>query len=230
MDECGKQLKSDVNSKYYCLTGIIVCERDWQKIDSLVDSLKSFHSIQEIHTRNISKRELEYSHLREEDSREILEDLFGLISSLNIVVISSVIDKRKFYFQYDTDDAEYRAWKHLFERCDLCIDKLCNSEGTDSCESGIMITDQHNSRTDEDRIRNYLRSLRLRGTGFKSINKIIEEPLFTPSHWRNFTQLADCIAYCTVMKILEVRFFAEQFLKIQSKFDADLNGIFLVTD
>ena len=224
VDDCGKPLKTDINTTYYCLTGIIVCEREWQKIDGLIESLKLFHSIEEIHTRNISKRELEFSYLSEEGSNEILEDLFHLISSLNIVTISSVIDKRKFYFLYDTDDAEYRAWKHLFERCDLCIEKLCNSAGTDTCESGIMITDQHNSRPDEDRIRNYLKSLRLHGTGFQSINRIIEEPLFTPSHWRNFTQLADCIAYCTVMKIRKVPFFVEQFSKIQSKFDSDQNG------
>jgi hypothetical protein len=67
-----------------------------------------------------------------------------MISELDVVLISSIIDKNKYYADYTDDAVEYRAWKYLFERCDKGIDDLCQLSGNRN-ESGLIIVDRHTS-------------------------------------------------------------------------------------
>jgi hypothetical protein len=129
-----------------------------------------------------------------------------MISKLNVVLISSGVDKYKYYSDYTDDAVEYRAWKHLFERCDMAIDDLCELTGNRN-ESGIIVVDRHTSHEHEHKIRDYLAEMRIFGSEYHRFEYVIEEPLFSPSGWRNFIQLADAVAYCSVMCLLNDSFF-----------------------
>ncbi len=92
-------------------------------------------------------------------------------------------------------------------------------------DKGILISDHHSSDGDDERIKNIIEYLRIKGSRFHSFNHIIEEPLFTISKWRNMIQVADAVAYCSVYCLLGDDFFLSQFKKIESKFRKDRNGM-----
>jgi hypothetical protein len=173
--------------------------------------------------------EKEFSYLCNfpEKRLNILEDIFSMISRLDVVLISSVINKDHYYNQYTDDAVEYRAWKHLFERCDMGISDMCKASGNTE-ENGLIIIDHHSDPTHDEQIKNYLREMRLYGSGFHLFDHMIEEPLFTPSAWTNIIQLADAVAYCTAMYLWNDVFFVKQFMTIQNKFrkgkDGDINN------
>ena len=98
VDDCGKPEKIHRNNKYFGLSAVIIKDRDWNKIDFEISKLKQDLEIDEINTRNIYQMEKEYQPLNQnpERSREILEKIFDKIAELDVVLISSVIDKDKF--------------------------------------------------------------------------------------------------------------------------------------
>lgn len=170
--------------------------------------------------------EKEFYYLRKNPNERliILGDIFEVIARLDLTLISSVIDKQKYYSQYTDSDAEFRAWTYLFERCDMHISDI--SGGT--VETGLLITDHHSSPQHDSRIKDYLRGIRLFGSGdqvkYHRFDHMIEEALFTPSTWRNLIQLADAVAYCSVQTLLNDAFFTKQFLTIQNKFRTSKAG------
>jgi hypothetical protein len=107
------------------------------------------------------------------------------------------------------------------ERLNICVDKRCRKDQVD--EYGLIIMDEKN-RTKDLRIRDYIKMVRLYGTQYQKITRIIEDPIFTPSHWRNLIQLADAIVFCAKMYLKNVSLFVEQFLIISEKFDKDSKG------
>src|SRR6266496_2622935 len=140
------------------------------------------------------------------DRDDILTDIFRMISKLNVVLISSVIDKQQYYNQYNDDAVEYRAWTHLFERCDMYISDLCK-ENTNLNENGLIIVDHHTLYKHDELIKDYLHEIRISGSTYHRFDHMIEEPFFTQSAWRNLVQLADAVAYCSVMYLLNHHFF-----------------------
>jgi hypothetical protein len=224
VDDSGKPQQIYRHNKYFCLSAVIICERDWLDIDTEIVRVKNRYNISEIRTRNIYTMEKEFSYLKMNPDQRyiILGDIFSMISKLNVILITSAIDKQKYYVQYIDDAAEYRAWIHLFERCDMCISDMCKKDGY--FESGLIIIDHHTSDEHDELIKDYLREVRISGSGYHRFEHMIEEPLFTPSKWRNIIQLANAVAYCSAMYLLNNEFFVKQFLTIQSKFRTDQNG------
>jgi hypothetical protein len=187
--------------------------------------MKAKWSIPVIHARNLYQgvKEFEYLLKYPKQRLNILSDIFEMISGLDVVLISSVIDKYKYYKEYTDDAVEYRAWKFLFERCDMGLSDLCQQAGNRN-ESGLIIVDRNTSHEHDQIIRDYLAEIRLYGSEYHRFEYMIEEPLFSPSQWRNFIQLADAVAYCSVMKLLNYSFFIQQFSAIQSRFRASRTG------
>jgi hypothetical protein len=218
VDDSGKSEKSS-GTNYFCLSAIIVSERKWTEIDKKIEELKKRYAIEEIHTRDIDKMVRKFGYLNHNPKlrEQILGDIYSLISQTEVVLISIIIDKPKYFIKYPSIiDCKYYAWQFLIERCDLYIDRLCKHRNQDNYDFGLIIMDEISSQQD---FREYSRDFRQYGTDQKPISRIIEEPLFTPSHWRTFNQLADAIAYCSV----HYSFFTKQFLTIREKFDKDEN-------
>jgi Protein of unknown function (DUF3800) len=147
--------------------------------------------------------------------QQLLGDIYSLISQIDVVLISCIIDKSNYFNKYIDDDAKYISFKFLIERCEGYIDSLCKNRDNDYREFGLIIMD--NSTAEED-TRTYSKYIRISGTDQQQITRIIEEPLFTPSHWRTFTQLADAVAYCSTHYLSSDPLFTTHFLIIQDKF------------
>lgn len=105
----------------------------------------------------------------------------------------------------------------------MCISELRNETGN-YYENGLVISDHHTSDQHDEQIRRYLQNIRLFGSAYHTIRHVIEEPLFVMSRWRNFIQLADAVAYCSVMFILRDNFFIKQFVTIKERFRRDSHG------
>jgi hypothetical protein len=103
------------------------------------------------------------------------------------------------------------------------LSDLCQLTGNHN-ESGLIIVDRHSSHDHDQIITNYLAEIRLFGSEYHRFEYVIEEPLFTPSRWRNFIQLADAVAYCSVMQLLFDGFFIKQFSTIRNRFRSNTTG------
>lgn len=226
IDDCGKPEKSHRKNKFFGLSAVIINECDWDETNTHIINLKETFSIPEIHTRNIYHREKEFLYLNETPQKGnfILENVFDTISKLNIILVSSVINKEEYYDNNTDDDVELKAWTHILERCDMEIGDAHKRKGNFS-EKGIIITDHYTSNDHDQKIKEFLEYLRLYGSGFHTIKHIIEEPLFTISKWRNMVQIADAVAYCTIKSLLGDNFFKTQFDKIEHRFRRSKEGI-----
>jgi hypothetical protein len=111
------------------------------------------------------------------------------------------------------------AWESLVNRLNICVDKLCRKYSND--EFGLVIMDGRNGDKNL-KIRNYISLLREHGTDYQTLDRIIEDPLFTKSNWRNLTQLADAVITC--VKFQHEPFFEVQYDKIKHLFDKDRYG------
>ncbi len=217
-DDSGSPDKTSY-TKYFCLSAVIVCERDWNDIEIKINEIKSRYSLPEIHTRNLFRRKKEFVHIKDDSQVcKIIGEIYSLISKFDITLISSIIDKKKFYDQYYFENAEFKAWEHLVERIDMCIGQLRN-KNNNYYENGLIITDNNSSKDHDNIVRSYLQMVRYYGTRFHKIKYVIEDPLFSVSKWRNLIQIADSIAYCSVQYLLNEPFFVGQFQTIQHKFD-----------
>ena len=68
----------------------------------------------------------------------------------------------------------------MIERLNICIHKICKRFGND--EYGLIIMDEKDDAKDL-RIRNHFKSLRDKTVpSFQVIERIIEDPVFSPSH------------------------------------------------
>lgn len=227
IDESGTPLPSDPDP-YYSLAGLLVSERDWKKINENVEEIKTKYNItKEIKVERIYHRnkkritKLVQSSSSKSGAAEIIGEIYSLISKSNLTLFSVNVDKFKEIKNNPQGDIEFLAWELLLERLNISIDKLCKITGID--EYGLIIMDEKDDDLDL-RLRNYLKLLREQGTGYQKINRIIEDPVFTPSHWRNLTQLADAVATCSKSYIKKDPFFTGQFLTIQDKFAKNRRG------
>lgn len=212
-------------NRFFCLSGVIINESDWNYIDIKLNEFRSHFAISEIHTRNIYKMEKEFYYLQSQPdlNLKILGELYSIISRLNVTLVSAVIDKPQYQLKHFDDNVEHDAWKFLLERLDMGIADF-RRQSQNFWEYGLVIAD-HSTDNQDEIIRSYLQAVRINGTDFHSIRCIIEEPLFTISKWRNFIQLADATSYCVVQYLLNEPFFVQQFQTIYNKFRHDGTGI-----
>jgi hypothetical protein len=218
LDESGTPSASDPDP-FYTLGGIVLSERSWKQLDNDAEQIKTTHKLKEIHTRKIWKGHRKSPHHKY--AMNVIGDIYSLLARSDVTLLCVSIGKSKEYRNNPSTDIEFLAWELLIERLNICVDKSCKINALD--EYGLIIMDEKN-RSKDLRIRNYLKVLRLQGTAFQKINRIIEDPIFTPSHWRNLTQLADSIVCCVKFHLKNEPFFSQQFLTLENKFAKDSHG------
>jgi hypothetical protein len=219
LDESGTGHENDEN-KIYCLGGLVVREVDWTLIDSGVQNIKKQYKYNESHELHIRRF---YTHNKKSITnnnksipRAIINATYDLIADSPLILFCMHVDRSD---RNPDTDVEFEAWEYLVNRLNICVDKQCKKFSND--EFGLLIMDEKGDDKDL-RIRDYLRKLRDSGTQYQIINRLIEDPLFTVSDWRNLTQLADAVVCCC--RFQEEPFFKTQFEKIKNKFDKDKNG------
>jgi hypothetical protein len=197
LDESGKPERSD-NSENYVVAGIIANEENWNDIDDKVIDLKKqlfganwelyeFHLTEIIHGKNI------YKNMTLSERVNIINSVFDLIGSINIRVVGTLIKKSK---MYPGKDIENWALRLLFERICWNLNDLNKSliNAGQKNQYGLLILDSINNDFD-DKIRRRIKDFLLNGTMYQDNEFLIEDALFTCSHWRNLCQLADFVAY-----------------------------------
>jgi hypothetical protein len=214
LDESGTPSEEDLGS-YYLLAGLVVSERHWKTIDKEVEDIKNTYGLTEIHTRRILKRFKRHKNPRH---LQILGDIYSLISRSSVTLICTGVYKPNNI----GSDTELMAWAFMVERLNIIVDKSCQKDKVN--EYGLLIMDEKNYQKDV-RIKNNIRMMK-QNTQFvkQRIDRIIEDPVFTPSHWRNLIQLSDAIVYCCKKYLEKDPFFISQFLTIQDKFAKTDNG------
>jgi len=219
LDESGTEHQNDTDT-VYSLGGLVVCEKDWKLIDNGVKTIKKqyhWNEHDEFHMRRFYNRNKNAIN-RNENSMPalIINSIYDLIAKSRLILFCMSVGK---HGKPKNTDVELEAWERLVNRLNICVDKLCRVQSND--EFGLVIMDDKNGFKNT-KIRNYISLLREHGTEYQSLNRIIEDPLFTKSKWRNLTQLADAVITC--VKFQSEPFFNAQFEKIKHKFDKDKHG------
>lgn len=221
LDESGTPLKQDPDP-YFSLGGIVVCERNWKSIDNDVEYIKRKYNLTELHMRKLYNKNKKVMNNEKSRPAKIINEVYDVISRSPLTLFCMSIDKPKeFRRTNDKADIENLAWDLLLNRLNISIDKMCRQYSTE--EFALLIMDETNQR-DDLRIRDYVKELRESGTTYQNLNRLIEDPVFTPSHWRNLVQLADAVVCCSKFYIRGEDFFTMQFEKIKDKFSKGANG------
>jgi hypothetical protein len=201
----------------------MICEHEWADIDKSVREMKMQHfqnANLEIHTANIFKQKGDFKDYSETHCYQILGDVYDLIAKCPVTLFSVLIDKR--ILNSPEDDPELATWEMLLERIQLSVASFCRGNGRD--EYAMILMDQKDPARDES-IRNYVKYCQIYGTEYISkLDRIVDEPSFTPSKWRNLTQLADAVTYCFKNHHIGEPFFTEQFSKILPRYHSNGAG------
>lgn len=226
VDESGNANYTD-NLPFYNLTGIIVNEEDWVLVDNALTRIKLefFPNFPpediEFHAKQIRNKNGIFSHLSNEQIKDMLLKFFHMISEMPIQILSVLVNKREILKrQIKFNPIEDKSWEYLLERFDMFIGNRNVGERT---QFGLAIIDSEGERYDTE-LRRKIRKIVKTGTNFHNFRYILEDALFTYSHWRNLTQIADMIAYCIVKQKESNQLFSECFKKIESKFYSNNGG------
>lgn len=196
-------------SEYTGETGLFVqsavClpDSEWKNINTSLFGLKRtyFDSVDvEIKSnwfRNSHERQKHYLDpfkLSDADLAEFVTKVYELFNSYDITVFAVVIDKRQMQKRFKAPERPNAlAYRMLFESIEVFLTQEVD-------DFGMVIFDKITEMVAkkqgyEDLLyRQHVRYLE-KGTGFLSINRIIEGLLFIPSNESNLIQLADLCAY-----------------------------------
>jgi len=228
IDESEKDNYSD-GLNYYNLVGIIVNEKDWVTVDNALTKLKIefFPNIPpekiEFHAKEIRNGNNIYSHIDNEKRKELFKRFFEVLKELPISIISILVNKSEIIKkQIRFNPIAENSWKYLLERFDNFVIEGNKKKGNE--EFGLLIIDSEGERYDTE-LRALIRKIIKSGTSYHTdFKNIVEDALFTYSHWRNLTQIADMVAYCIVKYKESNELFKECFLNLEDKFRKNGDG------
>lgn len=198
VDESGSISHKD-SSKYFMLTGVIV---SYDKIKELQRTtydykLKYFNDDyidSEIHTHDIYQTRSTFSNLGMNKKQILLDELYNMISGLDITIISIAINKKLLKSTYPDYDVLKIAWIYLIERFDKFLE-----DNFDVNTTGDIKIDKSSIKIEND-IFNIITDLKKTRTQFQrkaSVDKI----MFVDSSGVIGIQIADAVAYCSMMHV-----------------------------
>jgi hypothetical protein len=149
VDDSGSPSVKD-NTSYYVISGVIVHEIDINQMERKVQQYKSLNFIRgyedaEIHVHDIYKGQRKFSELTLPRKHEILNNLYSLINTLPITIISVGISKVRLLHSHPDWDVFNAAWTFLTER----FDKYVSDHGN-SINKGIIIVDRSSKIPEKD--------------------------------------------------------------------------------
>ncbi len=220
VDESGNPNYND-GQDIYNLVGVIIQEEKWTEINNAILKLKLefFPSLPpedvEFHANAMSQRKGIFSHVDKEKVKGMFVGFFDVISDLPITIISILVNKREILRkEIKFAPIEENAWSYLLERFDQYV--LDQNRKNKKNEVGLIIVDSEGERYDQD-LREKIRKIIASGTKYHIFKNVIEDILFTYSHWRNLTQISDMVAYCISKYKKSNELFIPCFKKIEGK-------------
>jgi hypothetical protein len=193
LDESGKSGPRDFTQPFYVLGGQIVHEKQWiamesdlnAQVDWLVppprDDTWKLRGVDLHHGKAAFKQTARRT-------REALTDaVFNVIERHSPTVIVVAIDKAAHHRQYvRPDPVEEVAYLFMLERFDAYLRHHDDS-------FGLVVSDQQ--KEVEAATRRAHSRYRREGTRWQTIERVIETPFFTPSHWSRMLQATDVVTY-----------------------------------
>ena len=236
VDESGSSHKND--SENFIYSALIIHECNWWDINNNVVHIKKrwFPNKEpsdiEFHVTDIVGHKKEYRNMDFNNRYAMLEEIYRMIGYSSLDIISVLIEKDR--LTNANFDVGGKALTYLYERLTLFLKKVLpiTEDSPYPREYGFIIMDSIKDSVDE-RMRDNMVDLLTHGTFYVDPSLyLIEDIYFTKSHYRNMTQLADCIAYCIRRKhrhsnnIIDQRFDIFYSL-IEPKFDSNASGEYL---
>jgi hypothetical protein len=252
IDESGTPVKYNKDPKHFSLTGCITNEKDWNLINEAIIVLKRKYFRRydpytiELHAKNIfHKSGFFIRELRGNRNFDLLDEFYDIVSTLPVVVITVVIDKKALEHKQSVSSfivnfTSYQlCWHYLIERLCKFLNKK-NFEFDNSGEGnqfGLLLIDNQSNKKLNQRVRNtilnYLRGKKYIKIGRKHIatKYLIKEIHFLESEFYNLSQITDLIAYTvnrkhsSKNKRSKIDQYNEKYYnKIEKLFDTDVNG------
>lgn len=205
IDESGDHnLKSHNRSgKLFLLCGCVVKSEEIEKIDHLLDEFKVKHfGTKEVvlHYRDIRKREGIFNILLDKKKNDLfIEELKGIISTIDFKVIVSVIDKSSHINEYGkvADDPYELSLNFVVERYIFCCDRNMN-------ESLVFV--EKRGAKEDTKLTNRWVKIYQRGTGYIQSEEIQKKIKELKMHWKtdniNGLQIADISASSILRKFI----------------------------
>lgn len=233
VDESGKPTKKN---ELFVLGAIMINESDWQSIDKEVSSLRKElfgenWELFELHMSEIVNGKNLFGKYSLDERLNMIERIYDFIAGLNCRLIASVVRTER---MYEHKDIELWGFRLLFDRLFWNTSNAnCNLRKAGlNDQYGIVIMDSVSYSYDA-KVRDKLISLFTDGSFYNDNEYLIEDMLFTKSHWRNFCDLADCVAYMVNKRFSKRKMKDERkqlimdtaFEKLQSKFVSHNNRL-----
>lgn len=197
IDESGKPDKS--NHGPFILSALIVHESIWMDLEAKVDDIKKKYfpghnpNQIELHAKDILHLRSEgyWSCLSKNQNYDLFQEIYSLISNTDCKIISVIVDKEK--IRKPTLDLEEWGFKILYERVCYALFKI--NKSNELPEYAMFILDAIQPKYDK-KVRAKILKYFKYGSEHAPNKYLIEDPIFSESHWKNHCQLVDCIALC----------------------------------
>ena len=185
----------DINdSENFVFGGIIINEDRWFSVEKTIKELKNKYfgttsNAQEFHMCDLINRKGNFSKMELIKRREIAKDLFECLKQIEFRPVFVIIKKKELLTNMHI---KHWAFKFLFERICYQLENLNSLRPIK--EHGIIIMDSVCPHEDEY-MWNLICEILQAGSGYEENKYVIEGPIFTKSHLRSLSQIADVIAY-----------------------------------
>ena len=225
------RIRKGEHNSLYITVGVIVHEKDWRPIASKISEMKRevFPELDprewELHASEIWNSRGFFADRRRRLNQTKKLDIFSRTVNLarwsNITIVSVVMFKDKMTGMYRSPTVTEYSWRFVTERLEHFL--VQKPEGTNN---GLLFIDASH-KNPESEIRRAVRKAIKDGGVWRSIDHVIEQPIFVDSHTHNLIQLADMIAYVILRRYKGDSKFEGLFEILKSKMyraDGRLNG------
>ncbi len=193
VDESGKSGIFDRSQPFYVLGGLVVHETDWQgieralnaRIDDLVPPPRA--DDWELHMSLLYHAKGQFKGMPPETRFALVDAAFDVIEAHGAKLIFVGIDKQAHYRRYSAPEpVESLAYRFMIERFNSYVRRQEDQVGLVVCDEQKQL--EAPTRREHSRYRRT-------GTGVDVIDRVIETPFFTPSHWSRMLQIVDVVTF-----------------------------------
>lgn len=183
------------HEEYFVLAGFCVFENNVYYLRKYLDDLAT-----EINPTNPNEIEFHASEIyagkdepwksmSKQDRLTIIKRVLRAFNSAyNTHIFACAIHKKCF----PTKDPVEMAFEDLCSRFEMFLDRLYHERGKEESQRGIIVLDKTSYETSLQKLAIEFRQI---GTKWRTLNNIIEVPMFIDSKASRLTQLADHVAY-----------------------------------
>ncbi|HEY5373642.1 MAG TPA: DUF3800 domain-containing protein [Polyangiaceae bacterium] len=192
-DESGKSGLRDPRQPWHVLGGVVVHDQRWQAVE--VDLMARIDALLppprppkwELHMTDIWNGKRFFAGTPRAIREQLVVAVLDVIEAHNLTLFMMVVDKAAHLARYiSPEQPEFLTYKFMIERFDHFLDQRQD-------KVGMIVADE--AKGQEETIREAHARYRSGGTGWQSIQHLVETAFFVPSHYSCMLQIADVAAW-----------------------------------